>query len=155
MDSVQQLDRLFAYDEWANRETLANLEAAPAPNARSLRILNHVVGAELLWLARLEHGEPPCPVWPDFTLAQCAPHVRELPRRWQDYFADLAPDDLATTVAYVNSKGERHASAVGDVLMHVVLHSAYHRGQIAADVRASGRAPAYTDFIHCARSGLL
>lgn len=155
MDSVQQLDRLFAYDEWANREALANLEAAPAPSARSLQLLNHVVGAELLWLARLENRKAPCAVWPDFSLVQCAQHVRDLPRQWQDYFADLAPADLGTKVAYVNSKGEKFESPVGDVLMHVVLHSAYHRGQLAADVRAGGRDPAYTDFIHCARTGLI
>src|SRR6185503_19740638 len=70
MDSVQQLERLFAYDEWANREVLANLQAAPAPSPRALKLLNHVVGAELLWLARLEIRPSPVAVWPDFTLAQ-------------------------------------------------------------------------------------
>jgi uncharacterized damage-inducible protein DinB len=35
----------------------------------------------------------------------------------------------------------------------VVIHSAYHRGQIAADVRAAGHEPAYTDFIHATRTG--
>ena len=155
MDSVQQLERLYAYDEWANREVLANLQAAPAPNPRALKLLNHVVGAELLWLARLENRPSPVAVWPDFTLAECAEHVRKLPRMWQDYFADLAPEDLTTSISYVNSKGEPFKSEVGDVLTHVTLHSAYHRGQIAADVRASGRDPAYTDFIHCTRNGLL
>ena len=153
MDGVQQLERLFAYDEWANGEALANLQAAPKPEARALKLLNHVVGAELLWLARLENRRAPVAVWPDFTLAQCADHVKSLPRRWQDYFADLAPADLATPIDYVNSKGEKFESTVGDILMHVVLHSAYHRGQIAADVRTAGRDPAGTDFIHCTRTG--
>jgi uncharacterized damage-inducible protein DinB len=153
MDSLQQLERLFAYDEWANREVLQNLEATRAPSARSLRFLGHVVGAELLWLARLENRKSACAVWPEFTLEQCGAHVRDLPRLWQDYFADLAPEDLVTKVSYVNTKGERFENAVGDVLMHVILHSAYHRGQIAAEVRATGRDPAYTDFIHCVRTG--
>jgi uncharacterized damage-inducible protein DinB len=34
--------------------------------------------------------------------------------------------------------------------MHVLLHSAHHRGQIAFELRASGQEPAYTDFIHAA-----
>ena len=158
MDAVQQLERLFTYDEWANREVLANLaqaERAAAPDARALRLLNHVVGAELLWLARLERRKPPIAVWPELSLSQCAEHVKQLPRQWQDYFADIEPADLATKIEYVNSKGEKHASTIGDVLTHVALHSAYHRGQIAADVRASGREPAYTDFIHCTRMGLI
>jgi uncharacterized damage-inducible protein DinB len=155
MDGVQQLDRLFAYDEWANRETLANLEKATSPSPRALKLLNHVVAAELLWLARLENSKPPLPVWPELSLAKCAQQVKALPRKWQDYFADLAPADLSESIAYVNTKGESFKSSIGDVLMHVVLHSAYHRGQIAADVRASGRDPAYTDFIHCVRNGLI
>lgn len=160
-DAVQQLERLFTYDEWANREVLANLTQAAGgtvtlgPNARALRLLNHVVGAELLWLARLERRKPQNAVWPEFTLAQCAEHMKQLPRQWQDYFADIEPADLASKIAYVNSKGEKHESTIGDVLTHVALHSSYHRGQIAADVRASGRDPACTDYIHCTRMGLI
>jgi uncharacterized damage-inducible protein DinB len=126
MDGVRQLERLFAYDDWANQETLAHLSAAPEPGARALRLLNHVVAAELLWLARLERGKPPLAVWPELTLAQCAEQVKKLPRVWQDYFADLAPDDLPEAIAYVNSKGEKFESA-----------------------------PAYTDYIHCVRTGRL
>jgi uncharacterized damage-inducible protein DinB len=35
------------------------------------------------------------------------------------------------------------------------MHSAYHRGQIAADMRAAGFAPPYTDFIHAVRQGFV
>jgi uncharacterized damage-inducible protein DinB len=41
---------------------------------------------------------------------------------------------------------------VDDILMHVVMHSAYHRGQIALEVRCAGQTPAYTDFIHAIRT---
>jgi len=44
---------------------------------------------------------------------------------------------------------------VGDVLTHVVTHSGYHRGQIASAIRSDGGTPAYTDFIHAARQGLI
>jgi uncharacterized damage-inducible protein DinB len=37
----------------------------------------------------------------------------------------------------------------------VLLHSAYHRGQIASFMRASGDTPAYTDFILAVRQGLI
>ena len=38
---------------------------------------------------------------------------------------------------------------------HVLLRSAYHRGQIASQVRAGGEQPASTDFIHAARQSLI
>jgi len=151
---LRHFERLFAYDEWANREVVEQMKRA-APSARTLRLMNHVVAAELVWLARLEREPQPCPVWPDFPLEECEAQLRELPNKWQDWFADLEPADLATTIDYVNSKGEKFTSRVDDILTHVTLHSAYHRGQIAADVRAGGKDPAYTDFIHCARSGFI
>ena len=42
-----------------------------------------------------------------------------------------------------------------NTLLHVVMHGAYHRGQIAAAIRAAGGEPAYTDFIHCIRQGFV
>jgi uncharacterized damage-inducible protein DinB len=35
------------------------------------------------------------------------------------------------------------------------MHGTYHRGQIAAALRASGATPAVTDFIHAVRLGLI
>jgi uncharacterized damage-inducible protein DinB len=35
------------------------------------------------------------------------------------------------------------------------MHSAYHRGQVALEMRAAGHQPAYTDFIHAVRQGFL
>ena len=41
------------------------------------------------------------------------------------------------------------------ILRHIVNHATYHRGQIAADLRAAGLTPPYTDFIHAVRQGFL
>lgn len=40
-------------------------------------------------------------------------------------------------------------------LTHVAMHSAYHRGQIAGELREPGNTPPYTDFIHPVRQGLV
>ena len=50
---------------------------------------------------------------------------------------------------------EAYDSLVRDILTHVFMHSAYHRGQIASDMRQAGFVPAYTDFIHGVRQGLV
>lgn len=64
-------------------------------------------------------------------------------------------NDLAQTISYRNSKGEAFANLIVDVLTHVILHSAYHRGQIASHMRDTGQTPAYTDFIHGVRQGFV
>ncbi|HEY7412972.1 MAG TPA: DinB family protein [Vicinamibacteria bacterium] len=151
MDHAEQLSRLFAYNRWANREALGAARAS----APALRLLAHVAGAERLWLARLR-GEPsPLAVWPELGADACAAALQEVGQAWRDYLAALAPGDVARAVAYVNSRGEPWSSTVGDVLMHVVLHSSYHRGQAALAVRQDGATPAYTDYIHCVRQGFL
>ena len=152
---LRRHERLFAYDDWANREALAFLAAAPTPAPRSLKLLAHIAGAERLWLGRLRREEKPAVVWPDFDLAACRGALEDLARLWQDYLRSLAPAGLDDTVTYVNSKGEPWTSSVEDILTHTVLHSSYHRGQIATDMRASGHTPAYTDYIHARRQGLV
>ena len=148
------LKRLLAYDEWANRETLASLEAIADPPQKSLKLLGHIVGAEQLWYSRLM-GDKPGPVWPELSLAECREAVQDLSRLWTEYLQALTPAGLGQTVAYVNSKGEPWTSRVGDVLTHVVLHSSHHRGQIASDIRAAGHEPPYTDYIHAVRRGFV
>jgi uncharacterized damage-inducible protein DinB len=147
--------RLFAYEDWANREALASLAASAPPPARSLKLLAHVSGASRLWLGRLQRAEKPAAVWPDLDLAECRAALEDLGRLWTAYLEELTPAGLEETVSYVNSKGEPWTSLVDDVLTHVVLHSSYHRGQIAADTRASGHPPAYTDYIHARRQGVV
>jgi uncharacterized damage-inducible protein DinB len=95
------------------------------------------------------------PVWPDFSLDQCDAQISELPSLWNKYLHRRSSSTLADTIAYKNSKGEPWNSTVQDILTHVLLHSAYHRGQIASQVRAGGEQPASTDFIHAARQSLI
>lgn len=154
MGTADLLRRLFAYDDWANRETLAALQALASPPPRALGWLDHVLAAEVLWLSRLR-GEPsPLAVWPELAFEQRARHLDELRDAWAALLDGLRPEGLAREIAYTNSQGEPWTSRVEDVLTHVVTHSAYHRGQIASALRAAGHEPPYTDLAHGARQGL-
>jgi uncharacterized damage-inducible protein DinB len=155
MELLEHLRRQFAYDAWANREVLASLSAGTLPAARSLQLLAHILSAERLWLGRIGKQPQSLPVWPDFTFEQCEVQIADLAQLWREFLGQLSPAALSEQVAYKNSKGEPWTSTVEDVLTHVVLHSAYHRGQIASQMRADGEQPAYTDFIHAARQGLI
>jgi uncharacterized damage-inducible protein DinB len=108
-----------------------------------------------LWLERIREQPQSLPVWPDFAFEQCEAQIAELARLWQEFLGQLSAAGLSERVTYKNSKGEAWSNTVEDILTHVLLHSAYHRGQIASQVRASGETPAYTDFIHAVRQGLI
>lgn len=157
MDLLEHLRRQFDYDAWANAEVLSAITAdeSGASLTRPLHLLGHILSAERLWLERLKQYPQSLPVWPDFTSDEGRAQMKELAELWREYFDQLSSPALSQTIAYKNSKGEPWASTVQDVLTHVVMHSAYHRGQIASLMRAAGRAPAYTDFIHAVRQGLI
>ena len=155
MNMLQELRQLFAYDTWANREVLTGLSALEMAPARPVQLLAHIVSAERLWLERLQEKPQSYPVWPDFALLECRREIEELEQSWTAYIADLSLQRLLRAVDYKNSKGERWSNSILDILMHVVVHSAYHRGQIAMAVREAGCTPPYTDFIHAVRQRLV
>jgi len=93
-------------------------------------------------------------VWPNPNLDQCEAEAFALERLWHEYLDLITAGDVALSVSYTNSKGEAWTSTIWDILTHVVLHSAYHRGQIASHMRTSGQTPAHTDYIHAVRQGL-
>jgi len=155
MELRAHLRRLLAWDGWANREAIASLRAAAAPPPRALRFMSHVPAAERLWLGRLRQEATPVVVWPELTLEQCAAEAEAMARAWPGFLDGPPPAELERGVAYRNSKGEPWTSTVGDILTHVVTHSAYLRGQVASELRAGGFEPAYTDFIHAVRQGFL
>ncbi len=158
MDKLQHFYRLFSYDAWANREALSSLKNAGTPPQRPMKIMAHIVAAEWLWFYRIELNQAKLqalPVWPELTLEQCEKQLSALAGAWKDYLAKLAPAKLSEKISYTNTKGESFSNTIEDILQHVIMHSAYHRGQIATDLRSAGFTPAYTDFIHAVRNGLI
>ena len=152
MSRIRQLERLFSYDEWATREVLRVLPSAPP---RSLELLAHILSAERLWWERIHQQTQSIPVWPKFTLDECERQVKEVSDLWREYFAKLPEGGPSQIVLYKNTFGESWSNTAEDILMHVYTHSAYHRGQIATNMREAGGTPAYTDFIHSIRQGFV
>jgi len=154
MDLHAFLERLLRYDDWANRETFTALKDGAASRP-ALKLFAHVVAAERLWLDRLGETRQRLEPWPDWDLERSAAELTTLLPAWREVLGEHHAAALESPVTYTNTQGERWTSSVLDVVTHAVLHSAYHRGQIAMGERATGREPAYTDFIHCTRRGCI
>jgi uncharacterized damage-inducible protein DinB len=152
--------RMFAYDHWANRECLRAMRAGDDAPSGAVKRIAHILSAEKLWLERIRREPQSMPVWPEFddpnsSIKECEAMADEMAHVWRNYLNELPPGGLEENVEYRNSKGEPWLSRVEDVLTHVLMHSAYHRGQIALEMRAAGMEPAYTDFIHAVRQGFV
>lgn len=155
MNTIQYIKRLFSYDAWANEEFASALASISPTSQQSLKRFAHILSAERLWLERLNAQKQTHAVWPEFTARQCKLEEEDLSELWRNYLETIDETALMQEVHYKNSKGEPWTNQRQDILMHVIMHSAYHRGQIAADIRAAGVTPPYTDFIHGVRQGLV
>jgi uncharacterized damage-inducible protein DinB len=157
--NVNDFLRMFTYDHWANRECLAAMRRAGSISADTVGRMAHILSAQKLWLERILKQPQSMPVWPTATIEDCLALAGKMSAEWRDYLTQFAnhlpPGSLDDQVEYRNSKGEPWSSRVEDILTHVLFHSAYHRGQIALQMRASGMEPAYTDFIHAVRQGFV
>ena len=150
---LELLIRLFKYDAWANEEVLRSLRATADPPARAVKLLAHILSAQRLWLERMKGVPQSLPVWPEWTLDEIEAELPKLKREWKVFLGEKKPAELALRFQYTNTKGDHYSSTIGDTAMHVAMHGAYHRGQIALRTRDSGAEPAYTDYIHAVRTG--
>jgi uncharacterized damage-inducible protein DinB len=146
--NIGYFERLAEHSAWADARTLAALGADGAVSPEALRLVAHVLEAERIYLARMR-GEDPWPqdFWPELSLAACAEVAAELPDAYRAFLAGLGDRDLDALVRYRNSRGTEFHTSIADLLTHVFMHGAYHRGQIAAAIRRAGGEPVATDYI--------
>ena len=148
MESLDSFRRLFDYDYWGTQAALQSLETVSGSAERALKVAGHIIGSQRVWLARLENPEStPGTPWPVVSLDEARAAVEDLHRRWTTFLSNLAAEKLEGDWVYRNTKGVEFRTPLRDVLMHLVIHSAYHRGQIAAAVRDAGGTPAATDYV--------
>ena len=144
------LTRMFAHLAWADacvHDALRAMPPSAAEAARATELFAHIAAAEHVWLARLMGRPAEYPVWAKLDLARGAELAARTARELQQYVASLGAADLAREVGYTNSAGRAFRSRVDDILVHVAMHGAHHRGQIALLVRQGGGEPASTDYI--------
>jgi len=141
------LTRLFQHMAWADESALAALRKAGGASRLAHQELAHVLGAEHVWLARLEGRPAAVAVWPELSIEECEALARETRAGFQAYVERTDDAALERTVHYRNSAGAEFDTRASDILLHVALHGAYHRGKVAAALRASGAEPAPTDYI--------
>jgi uncharacterized damage-inducible protein DinB len=111
----------------------------------------HILGSEHVWLSRVNGSTPQFAVWPSLTLDEGERLARANAAAYQKLVSELTPETVRRSITYRNSAGDQFTSTLEDILTHVSMHGAYHRGQIAASLRAAGDTPIPTDYIAFAR----
>jgi uncharacterized damage-inducible protein DinB len=129
---------------WADRRLMERLKAAPAARtARAVRLFAHVLAAERVWLLRLRGEDSGVqPVWPDASFEELEPMAAVSREGYARYLEGASEEALEAEIEYRTQRGDPYRTRASDILLHVALHGAYHRGQIAAEIREAGEDPA-------------
>ena len=159
---LASLKELYDYNYWARDQQLAACEGVSPENFlrplgsswSSLRdTLVHLLGVEWVWLERCRGYSPTAQ-----EAEQYAPEkftsVAAVRNRWgsverdlRAYLASLSEEALARPLTYTNLKGQSWTYPLGKVLLHVINHQTYHRGQITTMLRQVGARPVPIDYL--------
>jgi uncharacterized damage-inducible protein DinB len=151
----QSLLTHLSYSEWATGKLLdyastLSADAVSAPLANShggiLKTFQHIFYADRIWLGRVT-GQ----VRTAFEDPPPGPSLEEMRARWSEIMGPfrtwVSEADLAAKVAYRNLKGDPYELEGFKIVLHVVNHGTYHRGQVASLIRQQGGRPPSTDIL--------
>jgi len=156
----ETLLRYADYNIWANKriiDTLLQLDEKQIDQKIESsfpsigKTVYHLWSAEYIWLQRLQLAEQP--VWVEGVFNGS---FKEACALWQDvslelrkFVADQYEDkSFSHVLQYYDRKKQSFKTPVCDVLMHLLNHATYHRGQLITMMRQCGvtKIPG-TDFI--------
>lgn len=138
--------KLYRYNDWASKKVLACLKNQQVADERILTLMGHVLAAQFIWLNRIV-GLPKSPykLWHAYSLDELSAMGEEVGKKWLDFIENT--DGFNRELTYTNYVGDPYVNNVEHIMMHLVNHSTYHRGQIALLLRQHGLEPVNTDFI--------
>lgn len=140
-------EQLWLYNRWANGMVLSALEKMGSQlPASSLRLMSHILNAQLVWVSRIKGHIPPVGIWDEHDLDTCKKMNDETFAVLKEVI-DGQTDYTGSTYSYKTSTGMAFESTLQEVLLQVFTHAPYHRGQIARDLREKGLDPVNTDYI--------
>ena len=129
---------LYGYQAWANSDLLDKLAAidpkAQATELRTaIRLTNHYHVVARIFAAHLDgraHHYSSDNTVETPELNELRESVVAVDRWYQDYVRGLAADKLSEPVAFTFTDGDKGCMTRQEMLMHVALHSAIHRGEV-------------------------
>ncbi|QDY85735.1 DUF664 domain-containing protein [Paenibacillus polymyxa] len=139
------MDHLY----WADGRILDALEESETKNKDLLKLVRHVAVAERVWLDRLQgKGSAKYSLWEETEdLTAIRTMFEENAEQYRIYIEGLKEFELDEMIDYENQSGGAFRTSARDILLQVLLHGQYHRGQINRALRIESAEPAQVDYI--------
>ncbi len=143
---------LFRYESWANEEVSACLTKLDDPPEKAISLMSHIINAQDVWLCRITGKSYDVnSVWKTLSKSDIPAALSRSSSALCDYVNNLTEGDIEKTIEYTNIKGEGFKSILKDILTHLIIHSAYHRGQIVMLLKQDVKVLPATDYIKFVR----
>lgn len=144
--SISLLQSLFGQKAWANTELFDVLATVTAEAERhtAIRTLNHIYVVDRIFRAHLlgeSHGYDATNTPATPTLAELRAAVQETDAWYRQYVQSLSQAALAETVVFRFTDGDGGTMSREEMLMHVITHGAYHRGNVGQVLKNIAVAP--------------
>ncbi len=130
---MTHLNSLISHDHWASHQLISTLDKADAWTLPARRLMDHMLSAHNHWYARVAGMDPTRALWDaEYDKSEYAGEVE----RYYDLWKEVLRSDLPSRkVDYKNSKGHGFSNTIEEILLHLCMHSQYHRGQIVTLTR--------------------
>ena len=110
----------------------------------TMRLFSHILNAQYIWNSRIDGEVEKFDGW----MVHEKGDLEDLENQNFNKSLDILEKlELHKNISYINPKGEQFQNSIQQILFHIVNHSTYHRGQIAAEMRKSGLEPVASDYI--------
>lgn len=157
--SPEEFLELYDYNAWANRRSVGSAEKLTSeqftrPMGSSFSSVRdtfvHIYGAEWIWLERFQGRSPSAmPGLNEFPdLASLRETWAELDERLIAFAASLTQSGLNGVFEYRTLRFGVHAHPLWQLMLHLINHGTYHRGQATTLLRQLGAQPVLLDLMH-------
>lgn len=142
---------LFKYENWANSEIASLFTDSVELPDKALQLMSHIVNAQMVWLSRIKNEKTDLQVWKVYSVDELKKELNRSSESIMLFINEMSEQGPEKIISYTNTKGEKFESYLKDILTHLIVHSAYHRGQVALLIRPLFENFPYTDYIHYVR----
>jgi uncharacterized damage-inducible protein DinB len=142
-----QLLLMIRHDAWANQRVahaMANLAWIPS---KAHDIFDHIIAAHAAWYSRVTQTHSAIPLWrSQLEVKDYTSLIEEFKMKWEMILENEA-NDVSRIITYQNSSGHSFSNTLHEIVMHLCMHSQYHRGQVVTLIRDLTETPPATDLI--------
>lgn len=139
--------KLLDFEIWANENVKNAILEHASDDQRLSDLYSHIILAQEIWVNRiLARGKTTHP-WE--TIDMQSDRDKEAIILWMSVIDERELDEV---ISYANTKGTAYESTIADILTHLQMHSAYHRGQIIARLKEFTKDVPWVDYIAMLRS---